>query len=142
MLRAILLSILLVSSMACQAGSKSALGIDYLEITKNPIIAEAMLEMEPALIKYYQQGEWAGTTEADRIYALRSMASVLDMDHVSEYTYQVISKVAPEVPLMFLKLDKKKHPNLWNFGDLVRITKKEEESKRLYRALHGKEWGE
>lgn len=101
-----------------------------------------MLEMEPALIEYYQTGEWTGTTEADRIYALRGLAIVLGMDIVSEDTYQVISEVAPDVPLQFLQLDKEKHPNLWDFGDLVRLKKEKEESLWLYRALHGKEWEE
>jgi len=142
MLRAILLSILLLFSAVCQAENKSALGIDYLEITKNPIIAEVMLEMEPELIKYYQQGEWAGSTEADRVYALRHKAYILSQDYVSKDNYQLISEVAPEVPLKFLKLDKERYPNLWDFGELVRLKKEGKEERRLYKLLHGKEWGE
>ncbi len=135
------LGIVLVLSSVCFAEGRSALGIDYLEITENEIIAEAMLEMEPALIEYYQNGEWAGSTEYDRKYALRSKAVVLSQDHVSADTYKVISEVAPEVPLKFLKLDKDKYPDLWNFGELVRLKNEGEEERKLYKLLHGKEWG-
>ncbi len=120
---------------------ESILGIDYLTLTGNPIIAEAMIEMEPALIEYYQTGEWAETTYEDRIYALRSMATTLRRDRVSVDTYEVIRAVAPETPIRFLKIDKEKYPNLWDFGDLMRIVKEGEESKKLYKAPHGKEWG-
>jgi len=99
-----------------------------------------MLEMEPALIEYYKKGEWAESTKEDRIYALGLTAYVLGKDKVSEDSYKVISQVAPEVPLKFLKLDKEKYPNLWNFGELMRLTKEEKESLWLYKALHGKDY--
>lgn len=120
---------------------ESVLGIDYLTLTGNPIIAEAMLEMEPALIQYYQTGEWAETTHADRVYALRITATSLKRDKVSVDTYEVINQVAPNTPLKFLELDEEKYPNLRRFGNIVRLTKQGEESKQLYKALHGKDWG-
>lgn len=120
---------------------ESILGIDYLALTESPVIAEAMLEMEPALIQYYQTGEWAETTYEDRVYALRSMATTLKRDRISVDTYEVINQVAPDVPLKFLALSEEKYPNLRRFGNIVRLSKEGEESKKLYKALHGKEWG-
>ena len=120
---------------------ESILNIDYLALTNNPIIAEAMLDMEDALIEYYQTGEWAKTTHEDRVYALRSMATTLKRDRVSVDTYEVINQVAPDVPLKFLALSEEKYPNLRRFGNIVRLSKEGEESKKLYKALHGKEWG-
>ena len=140
MIRLSILALALFASATCFAEGRSILGIDYLKITENKIIAEAMLEMESALIEYYKKGEYAESTKYDREYALKGKAIVLSQDHVSVDTYEVISEVAPEVPLKFLKLDKGKYPNLWNFGELVRLTKEGEESKRLYKALHGKDY--
>lgn len=120
---------------------ESILNIDYLALTNNPIIAAAMLDMEGALIEYYQTGEWAETTHEDRVYALRSMATTLKRDRVSVDTYEVIDQVAPDVPLKFLALSEEKYPNLRRFGNIVRLSKESEESKKLYKALHGKEWG-
>ncbi|MCW8923972.1 MAG: hypothetical protein OQK69_10150 [Gammaproteobacteria bacterium] len=129
-------------STTCFADGKSALGLDYLQITKSKILTEAMLEMEPALLEYYSKGEWAETTEGDRVYALRGMAIVLSQDHVSVDTYEVIKEVAPEVPLNFLNMDKEKYPNLWNFGELERLIKEKEASLKLYRGLHEKDYVE
>jgi hypothetical protein len=139
MIKLLLLCTILISLKA--TAQESILSIDYLALTKNPIIAEAMLEMESALIQYYQEGEWAASTHEDRIYALRSMATTLKRDRVSVDTYDVINQVAPNVPLKFLALNEEKHPNLRRFGNIVRLAKEGEESKKLYKALHGKEWG-
>lgn len=122
------------------AQNKSILGIDYLDKTENKIIAEAMLEMEPALIKYYSKGKWAKATKKQRIYALSVTASTLGYDKVSKKTYELLTKITPDTPLMFLKLDKSKYPNLWAFGNDVRLDKELADSKWLYKALHGKEW--
>jgi hypothetical protein len=136
-----LLTCCAISISAIAQGQESILDIDYIALTENPIIAEAMLEMEPALIEYYQTGEWAGSTHEDLIYILKGTAIVLKQDKVSVDTYEVIRVVAPETPIKFLKIDKVKYPNLWDFADLMRIVKEGEESKQLYKALHGKEWG-
>ncbi len=134
--------LVLTLSATCHAENNSILGIDYLKKTGNITIAESMLEMEPALIEYYKKGEYTGSTREERIYALSLTAYVLGKDKVSEDTYQVISEVAPDVPLKFLKLDKEKYPNLWNFGELVRLKKEKEDSLWLYRSLHGKDYAE
>jgi hypothetical protein len=136
-----LLACCVISISTIVQAQESILGIDYLALTENPIIAEAMLEMESALIQYYQEGEWAASTHEDRIYALRSMATTLKRDRVSVDTYDVINQVAPDVPLKFLALSEEKYPNLRRFGNIVRLSKEGEESKKLYKALHGKEWG-
>ncbi|MFK5912926.1 MAG: hypothetical protein QM484_01010 [Woeseiaceae bacterium] len=133
---------IIILSSTCHAENKSILGIDYLKVTENKIIAEAMLEMEPALIEYYKKGEWVKTTKKIRIYALRGIASVLGIDEVSKNTYEVISEVAPKTPLKFLKLDKKKYPNLWKFGNIMRLSKETKKSLWLYKALHGKDYYE
>jgi hypothetical protein len=139
MIKLLLLCTILVSLKA--TAQESIVGIDYLALTENPIIAEVMLEMEDALIQYYQEGELAASTHEDRIYALRSMATTLKRDRVSVDTYDVINQVAPDVPLKFLALSEEKYPNLRRFGNVVRLTKEGVESKKLYKALHGKEWG-
>lgn len=139
MIKLLLLCTILISTHT--TAQESILDIDYLALTENPIIAEAMLEMEPALIEYYKTGEWAESTHEDRIYFLRGTATTLKRDKISVDTYEVIREVAPETPIKFLKINKEKYPNLWDFGDLMRIVKEGEESKKLYKALHGKEWG-
>jgi len=140
MIRFIAIAFILFTVQTAFADNKSILGIDYLKVTKNQIIAEAMLEMEPALIDYYSKGKWAKATRADQIYALRGTAIVLGQDHISQDTYNVISEISPSTPLKFLKLDKEKYPDLWSFGNVVRLENEIEESKWLYKALHGKEW--
>lgn len=142
MTRSVVICLLCIVSATSWAGEQSSLGIDYLDVAKNKLIAEAMLEMEPALIEYYKNGEYKGSTESDWKYALRLTAHVLGIDRVSKDTYEVISEVAPNTPLKFLKLDRGKYPNLWGFGESVRLTKVEDESRRLYRALHGKDYKE
>lgn len=139
MIKLLLLCTILISTHT--TAQESILGIDYLSLTENPIIAEAMFEMEPALIEYYQTGEWAESTHDDRVYILRGTAIVLKQDKISVDTYEVITQVAPNTPLKFLQLDEEKYPNLKRFGNIVRLTKEGEDSKKLYKALHGKEWG-
>ncbi|MCW8932065.1 MAG: hypothetical protein OQL19_17755 [Gammaproteobacteria bacterium] len=140
--RLLVMLFIMFISITTRAENTSILGIDYFKVTENKIIAEVMLEMEPALIEYYKKGEYEGTTRVDQIYALRGISIVLSQDHVSEDTYQVIGEVAPDVPLKFLKLDKEKYPNLWHFGNVMRLTKEEADSRWLYRALHGKDYVE
>lgn len=138
----LLTSIFLIFQTSVFAQNKSVLGIDYLKKTKNPIIAEAMLEMELALIKHYSKGKWAKATKKQRIYALSVTASTLGYDKVSKKTYELLIDIAPDTPLIFLKLDKSKYPNLWDFGELIRLKKITQEEKALYKLLHGKEWKE
>lgn len=138
----ILWTLLFISLSSLADGTQSKLGIDYEKASGNKLIAEVMLEMESSLIEYYSKGEYEGSTAYDKRYALKHMAYVLGQDHVSENTHQVISDVAPDIALKFLKLDKEKHPDLWSFGEYVRLSIVEEESRRLYKALHGKEYEE
>jgi len=138
MKKTLMASILFLACSISWADSESALGIDYLKVTRNELLAEITLKIEPQLIAYYQQGEYENTTKRDRVFAIRSTATMLGMDKLSEYTVSVLESAAPEVPLEFLKLDKSKYPNLWNFGELERLQREKAESQRLYDALHMK----
>ncbi len=133
--------ILFVSlTMTANATDSSVLGLDYQKITKNKILTEVMLEIEPKLIEYYEQDEYAKFIDGYVTTEIERVASNLFRDSVRQSLIDDFKKVAPEAPLRFLELDKKRYPNLWHFGNIVRLTKIEAESLKLYKALHGKDY--
>ncbi len=134
-------ALILMSPTLCIAEGSSKLGNDYLKITQNPLLADIMLEYEPKLIEYYRNSEYGhikGLVED----GVSTVALNLTMDRINRSMVKEFRELAPDLPLKFLALDKKKYPNLWNFGELERLRKEKEDSLWLYRALHGKEYSE
>lgn len=121
------------------AGNKSELGLDYLELTQNELLAEVMYEVEPKLIARYEKAGFGLKLQKS---AATSLAGTLNEDNVYKVWMKFFAEYSSHTPLRFLELDKADYPNLWNFGELIRIRKEKEKSLRLYQALHGKEFGE
>jgi len=131
--------LLITLTMTAHASNSSALGLDYEKITKNKILTEVMLEIEPKLIEHYKSTKY-GHLKKFVLRGVEHVASNFSRDYVNETTVENLRRIAPEAPLKFLKLDKMEFPNLWNFGELERLRKVEAESLKLYKALHGKDY--
>ena len=119
------------------AERKSELGLDYLALTKNPLLAEIMLDIEPRFIEHYKAH---GNDRAFQILGAERFAYVLRQDHLDQSWIDLFQEIAPKMPLRFLELDKTKYPKLWAFGSLERQRARTQKSLEFYRLLHGKEY--
>lgn len=121
------------------AETKSALGLNYLDITRNDFLAGLMFEIEPKLIAHYETTEFGRSKRVQEI-GMRGLGLSLRSDSVTKSWIAFFKKAYPELPLRFLELDKSKYPNLWDYGELVRLEIEVEKSKKLYRTLHGNDY--
>lgn len=133
---------LVATPLLCSAADPAPLGVDYQAITHNEVLARFMREIEPALVRYYESSEFAVLREAEMIRSqAKNVAWVLSTDSSNQSNIRLLRKVAtPADLMMFLQLDKSEFPNLWNFGELVRLEGEVDKSRRLYDALHGERY--
>lgn len=138
-----LLTLMFFTLTAC-AESDSELGLDYLELTGSELLAEILYETEPYLITSYNTREWTKAYEK-KASGMKTLATLFTRDEANKSWMRFYEKSAPDIPLRFLKLNKDEFPNLWDWGELIRlrietarIERERLESIRLYEALHGK----
>lgn len=141
MLKPVFFTLMFIISFTAEAENKSILGLDYFAITENQLLAEILLETEPKLIANYSKIDF-GKKKKIQASGMRGLSLALKSDLVLKSWIKFFDEACPEMPLRFLKLNKEKYPNLWNYGDLVRLQIEKEKSKRLYEALHGEEYSE
>lgn len=127
----------LFCSLAFAAPNQSQLDLDYLALTGNQKLADILYETEPHLIARYETRERTRPTER-KISGMTKLARVLKQDLVYKSWMRFYEKTAPNIPLRFLELDKAKYPNLWNWGELRRLSIETDKSLKLYEALHDK----
>lgn len=121
---------------------ESQLGLDYLQITKNPILVDIMLELEPKLLASYAKETRIKISNNHKNSMIKRIAEDLSEDKTFKSTVDKIIAVSPDTPLKFLKLSKEKYPMFWAIGRNRELDIELASSKKLYKALHGKEYVE
>ncbi|OMH28082.1 hypothetical protein [Motiliproteus sp. MSK22-1] len=137
---------LLAGSVSAQ--DRSAVGLDYLAITQNPLLAEVMQELEPGLLEIYQR---RNMSEKRKFWGLRGIARALRDDEMYKPMLEDLEAVSRPALLKLARLPAESYPTLHQVVELVRLnieykektgvgwSKEEYESNmRLYQALHGK----
>ncbi len=144
--------ILLFLASYTHAEDNSTLGFDYLEITKHPLLAEIMLEFEPKLVDLYKA---KGLSKKVIYRGVRGVARTLRDDQMYKPMLADLESISRPTLLKLAGLPKGEYPKLHGVVKLVRLnikyketygvelTEEEHESNmRLYKALHGREFGE
>lgn len=139
MLTRILLLVTLLASTSLLAEEKSKLGLDYLKITKNQILTDIMLDLEPKLVALYKEHN---LKEVLIKQGARGIAKNLAEDKTYKLIIERIKGLSPDTLLEFLKLPKKDYPMLWAIGEGERLERDLASSLKLYKALHGKDYVE
>ncbi|MGI1672031.1 MAG: hypothetical protein K6L74_17135 [Neptuniibacter sp.] len=145
--------ILMFALLSCmtglvQAQDQSAVGLDYLEITGHPLLAEIMLELEPGLLEIYKK---KGRSEKRQMWGVRGVARALADDEMYKPMLKTLESVSRPTLLKFKQLPEESYPTLHQVAELVRFnieykqqfgveyTQEEyEATMKLYEALHGK----
>jgi hypothetical protein len=129
--------ICLIIPISSQANNQSTLGLDYLQITKNQILTDIMLDLEPKLIVYYQKHH---LKEVLIKQGVRGVASSFAKDITYKSVIDSVKNASPDSLLQLLKLPKTDYPMLWAIGEGERIERELDSSLKLYKALNGKEY--
>jgi hypothetical protein len=137
MLARILLLISLVASTSLLAEEKSKLGFDYLKLTKNKILADMMLDLEPKLVVYYKKHN---LKEVLIKQGVRGVATSFAEDITYKSVIDSVKKASPDSLLQLLKLPKKDYPMLWAIGEGERLERELASSLKLYKALNGNDY--
>jgi len=119
------------------AKETSSLGLDYLKITKQPLLAEIMIDLEPKLIKLYIKHK---LPEQMIKGGIRGLALGFRDDQVTKSNIEQMQKISPDSLLRLLELPKNNYPTLWAVGKLEKLNRELDSSLRLYKALNGKEY--
>lgn len=135
MLIRILLLISLIASTSLLAQESSKLGLNYLAITKNQVLADIMYDLEPKLITVYSQKDM---TASQIKSGFRGIALGLSKDKTYTTVIDRIRSVSPETLLKFAMLPKENFPMLWAIRKGERIDQELTTSLGLYKALNGK----
>lgn len=142
----LLFSILLSLSTNLRAQGESATGLDYLEITGNPILTEIILELEPGLLEIYENREMS---EKRKYWGLRGIAWALRDDEMYKPMLEDLESVSRPALLKFKQLPKEKYPTLHQVAEVVKLNMEYKEkagvewsqeeyqsNQELYKALH------
>ena len=137
----------LLLSVSIHSEEQSAYGFDYLKITKNPLLAEIMLELEPKLVALYKS---ENMDESDIRWGLKGIAKSFRDDEMFKPMLKDLEAASRPALLKLAGLPEDKYPTLHGVVKLVRLnirykqkygiewTEAEyESSMKLYRALHG-----
>jgi hypothetical protein len=133
----ILLFIGLLASTVLLADENSQLGFDYLKLTKNKILADMMLDLEPKLVAYYKKHN---LKEVLIKQGVRGVATSFSEDITYKSVIDSVKKASPDSLLKLLKLPKKDYPMLWAIGEGERLERELASSLKLYKALNGKDY--
>ena len=144
--------VVLLFSSFTHAEGQSLYGFDYLKITKHPLLAEIMLELEPKLITLYKS---ENMDESDIRWGLKGIAKTFRDDEMFKPMLKDLEAASRPALLKLAGLPEDKYPTLHGVVKLVRLnirykekfgvelTQEEHDSTmKLYKALHGKEYGE
>lgn len=137
MLARILLLIGLLASTVLLADENSQLGFDYLKLTKNQILADMMLDLEPKLVAYYKKHN---LKEVLIKQGVRGVATSFAEDITYKSVIDSVKKASPDSLLQLLKLPKTDYPMLWAIGEGERLERELASSLKLYKALNGKDY--
>ncbi len=129
----ILLLVSFMASTSLLAEEKSKLGLDYLKITKNQVLADIMLDLEPKLIAYYKKHN---LKEVLIKQGVRGVASSFADDITYKSVIDSIKSASPDTLLKLLQLPKDDYPMLWAVGDGERLDRELVSSMKLYKSLH------
>ena len=129
----ILLLVSLMASISLLAEEKSKLGLDYLKITKNQVLADIMLDLEPKLIAYYKKHN---LKEVLIKQGVRGVASSFADDITYKSVIDSIKSASPDTLLKLLQLPKDDYPMLWAVGNGERLDRELVSSMKLYKSLH------
>lgn len=129
----ILLLVSFMASTSLLAEEKSKLGLDYLKITKNQVLADIMLDLEPKLIAYYKEHN---LKEVLIKQGVRGVASSFAEDITYKSVIDSIKSASPDTLLKLLQLPKDDYPMLWAVGDGERLDRELVSSMKLYKSLH------
>ena len=136
----LLVIICLIISATSLANEKSKIGLDYLTLTKNPILVDIMLDLEPKLLASYDSYEKFKFTDLQKKSGVRGVATSFSKDITYKATIDEIKRISPDTLLKLLKLPKEDYPMLWAVGEGERLERELASSLKLYKALHGKEY--
>lgn len=137
MLARIILLIGLLASTVLLADENSQLGFDYLKLTKNQILADMMLDLEPKLVAYYKKHN---LKEVLIKQGVRGVATSFAEDITYKSVIESVKKASPDSLLQLLKLPKTDYPMLWAIGEGERLDRELASSLKLYKALNGKDY--
>jgi hypothetical protein len=137
MLARILLLIGLLASTVLLADENSQLGFDYLKLTKNQILADMMLDLEPKLVAYYKKHN---LKEVLIKQGVRGVATSFAEDITYKSVIDSVKNASPDSLLQLLKLPKTDYPMLWAIGEGERLERELASSLKLYKALNGKDY--
>lgn len=139
-------SLLMTSTV--QAQDQSAVGLDYLKITKHPLLAEIMLELEPGLLGIYKS---RGYSEKRQMWGVRGIAWALSDDEMYKPMLEDLESVSRPTLLKFKQLPEESYPTLHQVAELVKLNiehkektgveysqEEYESTMKLHEALHGK----
>ena len=136
----LLVIICLFISASSLAIEKSKIGLDYLKLTKNQILAEIMLDLEPKLLASYDSYKKFKFTDLQKKFGVRGVAISFSKDITYKDTIDEIKRISPDTLLKLLRLSKEDYPMLWAVGEGERLERELASSLKLYKALHGKEY--
>ena len=136
----LLVIICLFISASSLAIEKSKIGLDYLKLTKNQILAEIMLDLEPKLLASYDSYKKFKFNDLQKKFGVRGVAISFSKDITYKDTIDEIKRISPDTLLKLLRLSKEDYPMLWAVGEGERLERELASSLKLYKALHGKEY--
>ena len=137
MLTKLLLLISLIVSTSLLAEEKSKLGLNYVKLTKNQVLADMMLDLEPKLIAYYKKHN---LKEVLIKQGVRGVATSFAEDITYKSVIDSIKKASPDSLLKLLQLPKADYPMLWAIGEGERLERELASSLKLYKALNGNDY--
>jgi len=121
------------------ADEQSQLDLDYFKITKNKILTDIMLDLEPKLIALYKKHK---LSDALIKQGAKGIATNLAEDKTYKLIIERIKGLSPDTLLEFKKLSKNDYPMLWAIGEGARLDHELDSSLKLYKALHGTDYVE
>jgi len=139
MLIKILLVMSFFVSIPLLAIETSQLNLDYLKITKNQILTDIMLELEPKLIIYYRKNNLKETLIKQGV---RGVATSFSKDMVYKSVIDSIKASSPKTLTKLINLPKERFPMLWAIGKGEILERELTSSLKLYKALHGNDFEE
>ena len=137
MLVRILLFISLLAPTSLLAEEKSKLDLNYLKLTKNQILADIMLDLEPKLVAYYKK---YNLKEVLIKQGVRGVATSFAEDITYKSVIDSVKKASPDSLLKLLQLPKEDYPMLWAIGEGERLERELATSLKLYKALNGNDY--
>lgn len=137
MFNRLIMIICLIIPIASQASNQSTLGLDYLQITKNQVLTDIMLDLEPKLVSLYKKHNLKDVLIKQGV---RGIAKNLAEDKTYKLIIERIKGLSPDTLLEFLRLPKKDYPMLWAIGEGERLERELDSSLKLYKALNGNDY--